>query len=76
MKNEKIEALFEDFLYSAPTWELAEAMHRLSAQIDRQIAAGDVDADLIGEYELSALRYGFFAGVAAGMKYRQQGAEA
>ena len=71
-----IESLFENFLNAAPVGEHAEEMHRLSAEIDRQIAAGDVDADLIGEYELSALRFGFYAGLKAGLELKQQGAEA
>ena len=69
--NKEIEALFENFLNAAPTGELAEDMHTISAMIDRQIEAGKVDADTIGEYELAATRYGFYAGFVAALEYQR-----
>ena len=66
--NEMLESLFMNFLETAPTGPLAEAMHRLSTTIDRQIDAGAVDADTIADYECAAMRYGFAAGYKAAMQ--------
>ena len=71
MNKNTIEALFENFLNTAPTGELAKEMHRISAEIDRQIEVGNVDADTIGEYELAAARYGFYAGFAVALEYQR-----
>ncbi len=68
--NEMLETLFMNFLESTPTGELSEAMHRLSAEIDSQIAAGDVDPDTIGDYECAAMKYGFAGGFAAAQQLR------
>ncbi len=66
--NDKtVEILFENFLNSDPTGELAEEMHRISAIIDEQIAAGAVDPDTIADYELAAMKYGFYAGFVAAL---------
>lgn len=66
--NDKtVEILFESFLNSDPTGELAEEMHRISAIIDEQIAAGDVDPDTIGDYEYAVSKYGFYAGFFMGL---------
>ena len=66
--NDKtVETLFESFLNSDPTGELAEEMHRISAIIDEQIAAGAVDPDTIGDYEYAASKYGFYAGFFMGL---------
>lgn len=66
--NKMLEILFMNFLESAPIGELAEEMHRLSAEIDSQIDAGTVDADTIGDYECAAMKYGFAGGFAAAMQ--------
>ena len=66
--NEMLENLFMNFLESPHTGPLAEAMGQISAAIDQQIAAGAVDADLVGDYECACLRYGFAAGFAAAAK--------
>lgn len=66
--NETIETLFENFLENRHTGELVDALHRVSAEIDAQIEAGAVDCDTIGEYELAATRYGFYAGFAAALE--------
>ena len=66
--NDKtVEILFESFLNSDPTGELAEEMHRISAIIDEQIAAGDVDPDTIADYEYSAMKFGFYSGYLAAL---------
>ena len=69
--NNAIEMLFEDFLNAPMDGELAEAMHRISAEIDAQIKAGAVDEDTIGDYELAAMKNGFYAGFAAAMGLQQ-----
>lgn len=66
--NEMLEALFMNFLESAPTGALAAAMQRLSTIIDRQIDTGTVDADTIADYECAAMRYGFAGGFAAALQ--------
>ena len=66
-----IENLFENFLNTAPTGELAEAMHRISAELDAQIKAGAVDEDTVADYELSAMRNGFYAGFVAALEYQR-----
>lgn len=66
-----IENLFENFLNSTPTGELAEAMHRISAEIDAQIKTQTVDEDAIADYELSAMRNGFYAGFVAALEYQR-----
>ncbi len=63
--NEIIETLFENFLETRSTGTVADEMHRISAEIDAQIEAGAVEYDTIGEYELAAMRVGFYAGFAA-----------
>ena len=66
--NDKtLEILFENFLSSDPYGELAEAMHTVSAAIDAQIEAGAVDPDTVADYELAAMKYGFYAGFFAAM---------
>ena len=71
--NKTIETLFQSFLNAAPTGELAEDMHEISAEIDAQIEAGTVDCDIIGDYELAALRMGFYAGFAAAKGLKRAG---
>ena len=66
--NETIEILFENFLETRHTGELVDELHRVSAEIDTQIETGAVDYDVIGEYELAATRYGFYAGFAAALE--------
>lgn len=66
--NEMLETLFMNFLESPHTSLLAAEMHRLSALIDQQIEAGDVDMDTIAAYELAACRFAFAGGYAAGMQ--------
>lgn len=66
--NEMLEALFMDFLESAPTGALAAAMHRLGKTIDLQIDAGAVDADTIADYECAAMKYGFAGGFSAALQ--------
>lgn len=63
--NDTIETLFMSFLETPPSGELAEAMHKISAEIDRQIEAGAVDPMTVADYECVAARYGFYAGFAA-----------
>ena len=46
---------------------ILRSMHRISAEIDAQIKAGAVDEDTIGDYELAAMKNGFYAGFAAAM---------
>ena len=66
--NDKtVETLFERFLSSDPSGELAEAMHTISAAIDAQIEAGNVDPDTISDYEYAAMKYGFYAGFLTGL---------
>ncbi|MBQ7491469.1 MAG: hypothetical protein IJT76_02560 [Clostridia bacterium] len=67
-KNEIIETLLEDFLESRHTGELSDELHRLSAEIDAQIKAGNVDDMTVADYELAATRYGFYAGFLAAQK--------
>lgn len=64
-----VEILFSAFLDAAPTGKLAEDMHTFSAAIDAQIAAGCVDPDTVGDYELAASKYGFYAGFFAALEY-------
>ena len=66
--NEMLEILFMNFLESAHTGPLADAMAQISGEIDNQIADGAVDADLVGDYECACLRYGFTAGFNAALK--------
>lgn len=63
--NDTIETLFMSYLETPPSGELAEAMHKISAEIDRQIEAGVVDPMTVADYECAAARYGFYAGFAA-----------
>lgn len=63
--NDTFEILFQHFLETAPTGELAEAMHKISAELDRQIEAGAVEHLTLADYECAAARYGFYAGFAA-----------
>ena len=66
--NDKtVETLFERFLSSDPSGELAEAMHTISAAIDVQIEMGSVDPDIVADYELAAIRYGYYAGFMAAL---------
>ena len=65
--NEMHETLFMNFLESRHTGPLAAELHRLSALIDEQIEARDVDMDTIAAYELAACRFAFAGGYAAGM---------
>ncbi len=66
--NDKtVEILFESFLSSDPSGELAEAMHNISAALDAQIEAGAVDPDTVADYELAAMKYGFYAGFVAAL---------
>ena len=78
-ENKTIDALFEIFINSTPTGELAEAMHTVSAAVDAAIEAGDVDKaiELTGDHELAATRLGYYAGFLAGLELgraRTQGA--
>ena len=66
--NEMLESMVMNFLETAPTGPLAAEMQRLSCLIDQQIGAGNVDADIIGDYELSAMRFGFAAGYKAAIQ--------
>ena len=66
-----VETLFNNFLNAAPTGELAEAMHTISAAIDAQIAEGCVDPDTIADYEYSAAKYGFYAGFFAALSLKK-----
>ena len=66
--NETIETLFEDFLEEHPAGELAAELHRISAAIDEQIASGAVKQETIADYELAAMRMGYYAGFAAAME--------
>lgn len=66
--NETIETLFENFLETRHAGELVNELHRISREIDAQIEAGAVEHDTIGEYELAATRYGFYAGFAAALE--------
>lgn len=66
--NKVLETLFMNFLETAPTGPLAAEMQRLSSVIDQQVEAGNVDADIIGDYECAAMKYGFAAGYAAAMQ--------
>ena len=63
--NDTIETLFMSFLETPPSGELAEAIHKISAEIDRQIETGAVDPMTVADYERAAARYGFYAGFAA-----------
>ena len=65
--RETMEILFNDFLNSDPRGELAEAMHEYSAAIDAQIEMGSVDPDIVTDYELAAIRYGYYAGFMAAL---------
>ena len=66
--NETIETLFEDFLEEHPAGELAAELHSLSAAIDEQIASGAVKQETIADYELAAMRMGYYAGFAAALE--------
>lgn len=66
--NKTIETLFENFLETRHAGELVDELHRIGGMIDTQIEAGAVDCDTIGEYELAATRYGFYAGFAAALE--------
>lgn len=66
--NDKtLETLFESFLSSDPSGELAEAMHNISAALDAQIEAGAVDPDTVADYEYSAMKFGFYSGYLAAL---------
>ena len=66
--NRIIEILFENYLNTDHTGDVAEELHKISAEIDRQIEAGDVDANAIGDYELAAARLGFYEGFKMGLE--------
>lgn len=66
--NEMLETLFMGFLEAPHTGLLVAELHRLSALIDQQIEAGDVDMDTVAAYELAACRFAFAGGYAAGMQ--------
>ena len=66
--NRIIEILFENYLTTDHTGNVADELHRISTEIDRQIEAGDVDANTIGEYELAAARLGFYEGFKMGLE--------
>lgn len=67
-ENTTIESMFEDFLESQHTGEIYKAVQDISAEIDRQGAAGAVQSDTVADYEYAAMRYGFYAGVAAALE--------
>lgn len=63
-----IEILFDHFTQNHQSGELLEAVQRISAELDRQIEAGAVQHNTLGEYELAATEYGFFAGFFAALE--------
>lgn len=69
-ENATIEILFDRFINTTPEGELAEAMHRISADVDAAIEAGDADKaiELTADHELAASRLGFYAGFLAGLE--------
>lgn len=67
-ENTTTESLFEDFLDSQHTGEIYKAMQDASAEIDRQIEAGAVQSETVAAYEYAAMRYGFYAGMAAALE--------
>lgn len=67
-ENTTTESLFEDFLDSQHTGEIYKAMQDASAEIDRQIEAGAVQSETVAAYEWAAMRYGFYAGMAAALE--------
>ena len=67
-ENTTIESMFEDFLESQHTGEIYKAVQDISAEIDRQGEAGAVQSDTVASYEYAAMRYGFYAGVAAALE--------
>ena len=67
-ENTTTESLFEDFLESQHTGEIYKAMQDASAEIDRQIEAGAVQSETVAAYEWAAMRYGFYAGMAAALE--------
>lgn len=67
-ENTTIESLFEDFLDSQNTGEIYKAMQDISAEIDRQSEAGAVQSETVAAYEYAAMRYGFYAGMAAALE--------
>lgn len=67
-ENTTIESLFEDFLDSQHTGEIYKAMQDISAEIDRQSEAGAVQSETVAAYEYAAMRYGFYAGMAAALE--------
>ena len=66
--NETIRRLFIDFLETNYAGELVEEMHRISAEIDKQIESAAVEYDTIGDCELAASRFCFYAGFAAALE--------
>lgn len=67
-ENTTTESLFEDFLDSQHTGEIYKAMQDISAEIDRQSEAGAVQSETVAAYEYAAMRYGFYAGMAAALE--------
>ena len=68
--NPTTETLFMDFINRAPEGELAEAMRQISAAVDAAIEAGDADKaiELTADLELASSRYGYYAGLLAGLE--------
>lgn len=68
MMNPAFEALFEAYVYANHTGELANELHKVSSEIDRQIETGDVDNKTVADYEYAAARLGFYEGLKMGLQ--------
>lgn len=69
-ENKTVEILFQNFLDTTQTGELAEAMDSISAAVDAAIEAGDVDKamELTADLELASSRFGYYYGFLAGLE--------
>ena len=66
-QNDVIEVFLTEYLNANHTGKpLNDRLSAISSEIDRQIKAGAVDADIMGDYELAATRVGFYEGYKAG----------
>ena len=68
MMNPAFEALFEAYVNATHTGELANELHKVSAEIDQQIEAGNVEAQTAADYEYAAARLGFYEGLKMGLQ--------